>query len=104
MSDGMRCMWMRGGTSKGGYFLESDLPADTAARDHALLRIMGSPDVRQIDGMGGADPLTSQVAIVSPSQREGVDVEYLFPHRAGRSAMTAMRRSMGCLARMRRCR
>ena len=78
MSDGMRCMWMRGGTSKGGYFLESDLPADTAARDHALLRIMGSPDARQIDGMGGTDPLTSKVAVVKRSEREGVDVDYLF--------------------------
>jgi len=49
MSDGIRAMWMRGGTSKGGYFLASDLPADTAERDAALLRIMGSPDIRQID-------------------------------------------------------
>ncbi len=71
-------MWMRGGTSKGGYFLESDLPADTAARDALLLRIMGSPDPNQIDGMGGADPLTSKVAVVSKSAREGVDVDYLF--------------------------
>ena len=73
-----RVMWMRGGTSKGGYFLAEDLPADTAARDAFLLRIMGSPDVRQIDGMGGADPLTSKVAVVKPSQRPGVDVDYLF--------------------------
>jgi len=78
MSDGIRAMWMRGGTSKGGYFLASDLPADTTARDAALLRIMGSPDIRQIDGMGGADPLTSKVAIVQKSQRDGVDVDYLF--------------------------
>ena len=55
-------MWMRGGTSKGGYFLASDLPQDTAARDAFLLHVMGSPDPRQIDGMGGADPLTSKVA------------------------------------------
>jgi len=73
-----RAMWMRGGTSKGGYFLRDDLPADTAARDAALLGIMGSPDIRQIDGMGGADPLTSKVAVVSRSAREGVDVDYLF--------------------------
>jgi 4-oxalomesaconate tautomerase len=71
-------MWMRGGTSKGGYFLKQDLPADDAARDAMLLRVMGSPDARQIDGMGGADPLTSKVAVVSASQREGVDVDYLF--------------------------
>ena len=56
---------MRGGTSKGGYFLKTDLPADSSARDAALLRIMGSPDTLQIDGMGGADPLTSKVAVVS---------------------------------------
>ncbi len=71
-------MWMRGGTSKGGYFLASDLPADTAARDAFLLRVMGSPDPRQIDGMGGADPLTSKVAVVKKSEREGIDVDYLF--------------------------
>ena len=72
------CMWMRGGTSKGGYFLASDLPADTAERDAFLLRVMGSPDERQIDGMGGADPLTSKVGVVKKSEREGVDVDYLF--------------------------
>ena len=72
------CMWMRGGTSKGGYFLKGDLPADTAARDAFLLAVMGSPDPRQIDGMGGADPLTSKVAVVSKSARPGIDVDYLF--------------------------
>ena len=72
------CMWMRGGTSKGGYFLESDLPLDRATRDAFLLQVMGSPDPRQIDGMGGADPLTSKVAVIRPSAREGVDVDYLF--------------------------
>jgi 4-oxalomesaconate tautomerase len=71
-------MWMRGGTSKGGYFLKSDLPADPVQRDAFLLSIMGSPDPRQIDGMGGADPLTSKVAVVSKSSREGIDVDYLF--------------------------
>ena len=75
---GIRCMWMRGGTSKGGYFLAEDLPADPAARDALLLRVMGSPDPRQIDGMGGADPLTSKVAVISPSTRPGIDVDYLF--------------------------
>ena len=78
MSDGVRCMWMRGGTSKGAFFVADDLPADTAARNAFLLRVMGSPDPRQIDGMGGADPLTSKVAIVSGSARQGVDVDYLF--------------------------
>ena len=73
--DAVRCMWMRGGTSKGGYFLADDLPQD---RDGFLLRAMGSPDPRQIDGMGGADPLTSKVAVVRPSERAGVDVDYLF--------------------------
>ena len=77
MSDGVRCMWMRGGTSKGGYFLAEDLPAD---RDGFLMRVMGSPDPRQIDGMGGADPLTSKVAVVKRSERPGVDVDYLFLH------------------------
>ncbi len=75
---GVPCMWMRGGTSKGGYFLASDLPEDIAARDAFLLSVMGSPDPRQIDGMGGADPLTSKVAIIRPSERDGVDVDYLF--------------------------
>ena len=72
------CMWMRGGTSKGGYFLKADLPADPALRDAFLLRVMGSPDPNQIDGMGGADPLTSKVAVVAKSARDGVDVDYLF--------------------------
>src|SRR5688500_13943964 len=77
-SSGVRCMWMRGGTSKGGYFLAEDLPQDVAVRDAFLLRAMGSPDARQIDGMGGADPLTSKVAVVRRSARPGVDVDYLF--------------------------
>ena len=68
-------MWMRGGTSKGGFFLADDLPED---RDAFLLSAMGSPDLRQIDGMGGADPLTSKVAIVKKSERPGIDVDYLF--------------------------
>lgn len=71
-------MWMRGGTSKGGYFLADDLPQDPADRDRFLLRVLGSPDPRQIDGMGGADPLTSKVAVIKPSLRDGVDVDYLF--------------------------
>ena len=78
MSDSLRVMWMRGGTSKGGYFLADDLPSDPDARDTVLLRVMGSPDLRQIDGMGGASPLTSKVAVVRKSDRDGVDVDYLF--------------------------
>ena len=78
MSDGVRCMWMRGGTSKGAFFLADDLPRERAERDAFLLRVMGSPDPRQIDGMGGADPLTSKVAVVARSTRPGVDVDYLF--------------------------
>lgn len=69
---------MRGGTSKGLYFLSSDLPAAGAERDRLLLAAMGSPDERQIDGMGGAHPLTSKVAIVSPSDRPDADIDYLF--------------------------
>lgn len=76
--DGIPCLWMRGGTSKGAYFLAADLPGDPALRDELLLRIMGSPDPRQIDGIGGADPLTSKVAILSSSTREDADVDYLF--------------------------
>ena len=69
---------MRGGTSKGLYFLASDLPADPALRDRVLLAAMGSADLRQIDGVGGADPLTSKVAIVGRSAAPGVDLDYLF--------------------------
>ncbi|GAA1821305.1 4-oxalomesaconate tautomerase [Actinomadura chokoriensis] len=75
---GVRCMLMRGGTSKGAYFLAADLPSDPAERDDLLLRIMGSPDPRQIDGIGGAHPLTSKVAVVSPSADGAADVDYLF--------------------------
>ncbi|WP_235869494.1 PrpF domain-containing protein [Veronia nyctiphanis] len=70
-------MQMRGGSSKGLYFLASDLPADKESRNQILLDAVGR-DIRQIDGLGGAHPLTSKVAIVSPSQREGIDVDYLF--------------------------
>ena len=72
------CTVMRGGTSKGLYFKAADLPADVATRDAVLLAAMGSPDPRQIDGMGGAHPLTSKIAIVSPPSRPHADVDYLF--------------------------
>jgi 4-oxalomesaconate tautomerase len=78
MQRAIPCTMMRGGTSKGAYFLASDLPDDPAPRDRILLAAMGSPDPRQIDGIGGADPLTSKVAVVSPSSRPGIDVDYLF--------------------------
>jgi 4-oxalomesaconate tautomerase len=71
------CWFMRGGTSHGPFFRASDLPADIATRDRVLLAAMGSPDARQIDGIGGADPLTSKVGIVSPG-KDGVDLEFLF--------------------------
>jgi 4-oxalomesaconate tautomerase len=77
-ADGIPCLWMRGGTSKAAVFLAGDLPADTGARDALLLRIMGSPDPRQIDGIGGADPLTSKVAVLSAPSRPDADVDYLF--------------------------
>lgn len=72
------CILMRGGTSKGPYFVTTDLPTNVDSRDKVLLAVMGSPDVRQIDGIGGADTLTSKVAMVQPSVREGVDVDFLF--------------------------
>ena len=72
------CTLMRGGTSKGPFFLATDLPSDAELRDRVLLAAMGSPDVRQIDGIGGADPLTSKAAIVSRSTRPGIQVDYLF--------------------------
>lgn len=72
------CVLMRGGTSRGPYFLESDLPTDTAARDKVLLAAMGSPHQLQLDGLGGANPLTSKVAIVSKATVPGADVDYLF--------------------------
>jgi 4-oxalomesaconate tautomerase len=69
---------MRGGTSKGVYFDAHDLPAQTATRDRVLLAVMGSPDVRQIDGLGGAHPLTSKVAVITAATRDDADVDYLF--------------------------
>ncbi|TPG74078.1 4-oxalomesaconate tautomerase [Pseudomonas arsenicoxydans] len=72
------CLLMRGGTSKGAYFLADDLPVQPALRDQVLLAVMGSPDKRQIDGLGGGDSLTSKVAIIKPSARAEADVDYLF--------------------------
>jgi 2-methylaconitate cis-trans-isomerase PrpF len=75
---GIRCIFMRGGTSRGAYLNEKDLPSDPKLRERLILAIYGSPDVRQIDGLGGADPLTSKVAIVGPSTHPNADVNYTF--------------------------
>src|SRR3954469_19445408 len=72
------CTLMRGGTSKGLYFHERDLPSDREVRDRVLLAAMGSPDARQIDGVGGGHPLTSKVAIIKKYTRPNIDVDYLF--------------------------
>jgi len=74
----IKCVMMRGGTSRGAFFLASDLPANTQARDKALLSIMGSGHPLQIDGIGGGNPVTSKVAIISPASVVGADVDYLF--------------------------
>lgn len=76
--NGVRCMLMRGGTSKGAFFVDDDLPADVGERDEFLMRVMGTPDPRQIDGVGGAHPLTTKVAVVAPSSDPDSDVDYLF--------------------------
>jgi 2-methylaconitate cis-trans-isomerase PrpF len=72
------CVLMRGGTSRGPYFLASDLPSNPAERDEVLLQVMGTGNDLQIDGIGGGHPLTSKVAIISPSKVPGADVDYLF--------------------------
>lgn len=80
MSDQYRipCVIMRGGTSKGIFLKANDLPADPAHRDQVILSIFGSPDVRQIDGLAGADPLTSKLAIIGPPTHPEADVDYTF--------------------------
>ena len=78
MLTAIACTLMRGGTSKGLYFHAADLPAERELRDRVLLAAMGSPDVRQIDGVGGAHPLTSKVAVISRSTQADADVDYLF--------------------------
>ncbi len=78
MQAAIPCSLLRGGTSKGLYFRATDLPTDAARRNRLLLAAMGSPDARQIDGVGGAHPLTSKVAVVGPSQRPDADLDYLF--------------------------
>jgi 2-methylaconitate cis-trans-isomerase PrpF len=78
MESSIPCTIMRGGTSKALFFLDSDVPTGAQERTECLLRAFGSPDVRQVDGMGGADPLTSKTAIIRASNMPGVDVEYTF--------------------------
>lgn len=78
MQTAIPCLFMRGGTSRGPFFDAADLPADIPTRDRVLLAAMGSPDKRQIDGLGGAHPLTSKVGIVRRSTTEGVDLDFLF--------------------------
>lgn len=74
----IRCAIVRGGTSKGIFLHDNDLPRDPELRDKIILAIFGSPDIRQIDGLGGADVLTSKLAIIGPSTREDCDVDYTF--------------------------
>src|SRR3990167_1407605 len=78
MTKKITCAIIRGGTSKGVFIEENALPQDPHERERVILSVFGSPDARQIDGLGGADPLTSKLAIVSPSRRPGVDLEFLF--------------------------
>lgn len=74
----IRAVIMRAGTSKGIFLRDVDLPKDKEERDKVILRIFGSPDIRQIDGLGGADPLSSKVAIIGPPSRPDADIDYTF--------------------------
>jgi len=89
------CALFRGGTSRGAYFLASDLPADEALRNQIFIAVMGSPDKLQIDGIGGSHPLTSKVAIIRQSQRQGVDVDYLFVQVFVDEARTSTKQNCG---------
>ena len=73
-----RCTIMRGGTSKGIFIMSSELPTDKELRDKIISAIFGSPDLRQIDGLGGADTLTSKLAIIGPSTNPNADIDYTF--------------------------
>lgn len=74
----LRCAIVRGGTSKGVFIMKNELPKDPVLRDQTILAIYGSPDIRQIDGLGGADSLTSKLAIISPATKDWADVDYTF--------------------------
>lgn len=93
--DGVPVMILRGGTSRGLYFCAPDLPADPAARDDLLLRLMGTPDPRQIDGLGGATSLTSKVAVIGPSEHPDADVDYLFLQLGVEEATVSDRQNCG---------
>jgi 4-oxalomesaconate tautomerase len=92
---GVRCMMLRGGTSRGLYVEAGDVPTDPAERDDLLLRLMGTPDPRQIDGLGGATTLTSKVAVVSASDEPEVDVDYLFLQLGVEEATVSDRQNCG---------
>ncbi len=94
---GIRCMLMRGGTSRGAYFLAGDLPEEAAARDAVLLAVMGSPDPLQVDGIGGGHPLTSKVAVVTGALRDDADVDYLFLQVGVTEAVVSGRQNCGNL-------
>lgn len=89
------CVLMRGGTSRGPFLLASDLPADPARRDAVLMRILGSPDALQLDGLGGGKSVTSKAAIVSASGQPGADVDYLFAQVKVKEARVDMRPNCG---------
>ncbi len=92
---GVRCTMLRGGTSRGLFFDARDLPVDPAERDDLLLRLMGTPDPRQIDGLGGATSLTSKVAVVGPSEHPDADVDYLFLQLGVEEATVSDRQNCG---------
>ncbi|MFF6980231.1 4-oxalomesaconate tautomerase [Streptomyces sp. NPDC008343] len=94
---GVPCVLMRGGTSKGLYLLAEDLPDAAPARDDLLMRLLGTPDARQIDGLGGATPLTSKVAVVSRSAQPGADIDYLFLQVGVDEAVVSDRQNCGNL-------
>lgn len=93
-----RVVLMRGGTSKGVFFNEGDLPADPARREQFILAAMGSPDPRQIDGIGGADPLTSKVCIIGPGRHHDADVTYTFAQVGIDEAFVALNGNCGNLS------
>ncbi len=95
MQTRINCTLARGGTSKGAYFLSEDLPSDPELCDRVLLALMGSPDPRQIDGIGGADSLTSKVAVIKKSSRPEVDIDYLFIQVAVEEALTTTKQNCG---------
>ncbi|MGY2680799.1 PrpF domain-containing protein [Pseudomonas tolaasii] len=94
----IKCVLMRGGTSKGLYFLDHDLPPAGPIRDRLLLRLMGSPDKLQLDGLGGSRPITSKVVILSVSKRDDADIDYTFAQVGIREAIVDYRSNCGNLS------